>query len=336
MAGYPLVAGDTHGMSGTGIPEIWSQKLVMALYSALTMTFICNNDYEGEIKAKGDTIKIRTLPHLVIRDYKIRQELEYENPEIGLVDMLINKGKYFGFKANLVETIQSDIEFVDKFLSGAGLDLKVSIEKDFYQSLWAEAALENSGADAGAKSGDINLGTAANPLSVDKDNIIDIIGNCEVVLDEQDIPTTGRWMILPSWATNKIKTSELKDAGLTGDKQTMIRTGLIGNLFGFDIFKSNNLLIDTGAKGKYTHVIAGHKQSTGFATQLATTETIADPKDFGKLVRALQVYGWKTIQPEGLIDVIMQNKGGTVTPSDSSSDSPSDSPSDNSDSPSVS
>ena len=51
------------------VPEIWSGKLVEKFYASTVLAAISNTDYEGEIKNKGDRVKIRTKPTITIHNY---------------------------------------------------------------------------------------------------------------------------------------------------------------------------------------------------------------------------------------------------------------------------
>ena len=54
---YPTSPG-TAAYSGNFIPEIWSGKLIENFYDATVLAAISNTDYEGEIKDKGDRVKM--------------------------------------------------------------------------------------------------------------------------------------------------------------------------------------------------------------------------------------------------------------------------------------
>src|SRR6187431_1917707 len=98
-------------LQATGfIPEIWSGKLVEKFYAATVLAAISNTDYEGEIKNQGDTVKIRTKPTVTIKDYKADGLLELERPKGSVIDLLIDKGKYFNTILDDVMEVQSDIQ----------------------------------------------------------------------------------------------------------------------------------------------------------------------------------------------------------------------------------
>lgn len=76
------------------IPAIWSRKLVVKFYDETVFTAIANTDYEGEIKAHGDEVIIRTVPNITINNYVKGAGLTYENPESANVKLTIDQGKY--------------------------------------------------------------------------------------------------------------------------------------------------------------------------------------------------------------------------------------------------
>ena len=62
------------------IPEIWSGKLVEKFYASTVLAAISNTDYEGEIKNKGDRVKIRTKPTITIHNYDADGLLGLDRP----------------------------------------------------------------------------------------------------------------------------------------------------------------------------------------------------------------------------------------------------------------
>ncbi len=306
---YPIDAStgayDTsNGLSGTYIPEIWSGKLLEKFYLATVFAAIANTDYEGEISAYGDKVIIRTVPDITIRDYEIGQSLNYEKPRSDNVELLIDQGKYYGVAINSVEKKQADIDYVSKWAEDAAEQMKISIDSDILAALPALADTDNAGIAAGAKSGNVNLGVAttdgSTAIGLSKSTIIDKMVACGQVLTEQNVPQTNRWFIVPAWAATRIKTSELSEASYAGDGVSMKRNGRIGVIDTFEIFVSNNVLSATETATECYSSVFGHKSALTFASQLTENELIDNPDDFGKLMRGLQVYGYKVVKPESL------------------------------------
>lgn len=298
---YPVASGQT-SMSGVYTPEIWSGKTLIKFYTATVFGDIANTWYEGEIKSYGDTVHIRTIPDITIRDYTIGQKLQYENPRGTLVDLLVNKGKYYAININDVERMQSDLAYVEKWSDDAGQQMAITIDSAVLADVYADAHASNKGTTAGAKSSAYDLGVTTDPALVDKTNILDYIVDMGSVLDEQDVPATERYLVLPPLLCGMIKKSDLKDASLSGDGTSMMRNGRLGIIDRFTLYVSNQLA--TTVSGTEHNVIAGHKAAITFASQMTENETLKNPDDFGDLMRGLQVYGYKVIKPEALIHFV--------------------------------
>ena len=51
------------------IPKLWSARLLAHLDKAHVVANLVNRDYEGEIKAYGDTVKINQIGAITVSDY---------------------------------------------------------------------------------------------------------------------------------------------------------------------------------------------------------------------------------------------------------------------------
>jgi len=296
-------AAPTTAYSGTFIPEVWSGKLVEKFYDATVLAAIANTDYEGEIRAQGDLVKIRTKPTLTINNYTAGQTLTYQRPSSAVVELLIDKGKYFSAIVDDVQEVQADMDMLSMWADDASEQMKISIDTDVLNDVTgigasADLHADNFGASAGRISQNINLGIPATPLTLVARNpgaseteIMDLIVDFGTVLDEQNIPETGRWLLLPAWACGLLKRSELRDASLTGDGVSVARNGRLGMIDRFTIYCSNLLPTNTGATALY----AGHAHGFTFASQLTKMETLRAESTFGTIMRGLQVFGFQMV-----------------------------------------
>ena len=284
------------------IPSIWSGKLVEKLYARTAFAEVSNTLYEGSIKGAGDTVQIRTTPSIVINDYEIGGGLTYEKPVSDKVELQIDQAKSFSFEVNDVDAYQADIKLMEGWSDDAGQQMKIAIDKDISAYAYTEAAAENAGATAGVESGSLNLGVAGTPVAITKTNILDTLVDCGTALDEQNVPDEGRYIMLPAWMNGMLKKSDLRDASIMGDATSAFRNGKIGMLDRFSVYVNNNMsTVTDGTTGNQaTNVIFGHKKALTFASQMTNMETLPNPSDFGKLIRGLNVYGRKVIDPNAI------------------------------------
>jgi N4-gp56 family major capsid protein len=305
-----------NGSGAKFIPEIWSGKLQVKFYKSTVMAEITNNDWEGEIKGSGDKVHIRSIPTITIRDYTKGLNLTNEVPESTPIELTIDKGKYFSVVVDDVDEVQADVRLMDMFTNDASEQMKIAIDSDVLNAVAASAAAANKGATAGAISGDINLGAAGAPRAVTSSNVLDVILDAGQVLDEQNVPEDGRWMVVSPWFAALLKKSDLRQAYLTGDDTSPLRNGKIGMIDRFTLYVSNNVnkLTDLGsdaaaggtggaADKNAWHFLAGTRDAISFASQITNVETLRAQSTFGNIVRGLNVYGFKVVKPEALVDV---------------------------------
>ena len=236
--------------------------------------------------------------------------------------MQINKGLYFGVQVSDVLGYQSDMDLMNMFTEDAAKQLKIKMEDEvFFNSFVTEGpAAANEGATAGAISAAYNLGTDTTPVDQGTpENVLNAILRMSSVLDEQNVPEDGRWLIMTPFDRHLLMQSNIAQAYFTGDQTSIVRSGKIGMLDRFTVYVSNLLprgaagkalvsgLTDTSTGGTVSNakvrrtMIAGTKDAVGFAMTVNKTEPLRNQTDFGDIVRGLAIYGRKTLKPEALV-----------------------------------
>jgi hypothetical protein len=159
-------------------------------------------------------------------------------------------------------------------------------------------------------------------------SILDFIIDCGLVLDEQRVPESGRWVVLPAWAAAMVKRSAFQQAYLTGDAVSIARNGRLGMIDRFTVYVSNLLPFGTvagtntaGAASGATAGLAtalatgeygvyfGHSLGLTFASQMTKVETLRSESTFGTLMRGLQVWGFQVINPTLIGYAVVSNSG---------------------------
>jgi hypothetical protein len=269
--------------NGVFIPEIWAKKLNVKYYAQTCLTDITNNDYEGEIKGQGATVQIRNRPTVAISDYTVNQDIQYQDIVDEKIELLIDKAKSFSFKIDDIDTAQSDIKILNELTQDAAYQMKIAIDTNVLGSIYADAT------------------NALTSLTLDKTNVIDWIIDAEVKMEENNLPTDNRWLVIPPKVAGLIQKSDLKNASITGDSKSIVRSnmnnGRLGEVGGITIYVSNNL----AKSGTTYQCIAGHKSAVTYASQIVKVENLRLQTKFGDAVRGLNVYGYKTVLPSGLV-----------------------------------
>lgn len=275
------------------IPEVWSARLLEHLDKVHVYAGLMNRDYEGDIRAYGDTVHINQVGDITISDYTGSDISDPQELDSTMLDLVIDKAKYFNFQIKDVNNAQSNPKLVDAAMQRASYGMNDVIDQYLASLLLAGVDKDN------VLYGDAD---AVTPTSA---NAYDYLVDLGVVLNEANVPMMGRWVVVPPWFHGLL----LKDARFvgngTGYSQAVLQGGLVGEAAGFQIHLSNNVPNTSGSKYK---VIAGTNAAGAFAEQLVELEAYRLEKNFSDAVKGLHVYGAKVIQPKALA-VMTCNKG---------------------------
>lgn len=305
--------------SGTFIPTIWSAKLNAKFYAASTFASICNKNWEGDISNLGDKVIINNIPSITIADYVVGGNLNYQTPVPNTIEMVVDRAKSFSFQVADVLAYQAKPQLMSMFSDDAGQQMRVVMDSTCIYRTFSQAAAANQGANAGVRSGLFSLGTTAAPFALTAANVLQKVLELASVLDEQNVPDSGRYLLIDPLTRTLLLQSNIAQAYLTGDATSPVRNGLIGRIDRFDIYVSNQLPFMAASATVWTSgdgseasaagatfasrrraLIAGQTTAIAFASQMAKTETLRNPTDFGDLVRGMNIFGTKVVKPEAL------------------------------------
>ncbi len=263
------------------IPKLWSARLLAHLDKAHVVANLVNRDYEGEIKQYGDTVNINQIGAITIKDYTENQDMDApEELTTTQKQLVIDKQKYFNFQIDDVDAAQVRSPLMDAAMQRAAYALVDGTEKILLGAM-----------DTDAKN---KLTPSAN---LDKTNIYSELIKVKVKLDEENVPTTGRFLIIPPEIHGLLLEADL----IVGTGGTMAegisKNGHVGQILGFDVYLSNNM----GALTNGTGAIAGTKMAVTFAEQIVQTEAYRMEKRFADAVKGLNVFGCKVLYPEALV-----------------------------------
>jgi hypothetical protein len=262
------------------IPEVWSARLLEHLDKVHVYAGLMNRDYEGDIRAFGDTVHINQIGSITINDYTGADIDDPEELDSKQMDLVIDQAKYFNFQIRDIDNVQSNPKLVDAAMQRASYGIN-----DVVDNYLADLLL--SGAEAG------NTITASNLTS---ENAYDYLVDLGVVLNENNVPMLGRWVVIPPWFHGLLLKDNRFVGNGTGANQAVLQGGWVGDAAGFRIHLSNNVPKSDGVFS----VIAGTNAAGSYAEQLVELEAFRLEKNFSDAVKGLHIYGAKVTQPDAL------------------------------------
>lgn len=209
-------------------PEIWSAQILSVLLKSLVYGGIVNRDYEGEISQYGDTVHIPTVADPNIFAYTKDSDLTAVQ---ALTDdeLLLTIDQSWAFNFQIDDIDRAQVRSAGALMTEANQRAALGLRDKADQFL---AKLMNVGAAPGNTLGLIDGSTATNVYDL-------LLVPASVKLDEANVPTENRWIVLPPAVYGKLQLDgrfvKANESG--GDA---LHNGIVGQAAGFAIYKSNN------------------------------------------------------------------------------------------------
>jgi hypothetical protein len=251
---------------------------------------VCNRAYEGVVSASGNTVKIASIGDVSVSDYSKDTDI---NPPANLTDsdqtLSIDQQKYFNFHVDSIDRAQQNVDVLDEAMKHAAWSLREYADRFLAGIMETAVPVGNT------------IGTTGAPKIPTKDDAYEYLVDLGTLLDENNIPTFGRFAVVPAWFHGLLLKDDrfVRSGTVTGDQRLM--NGEAGEAAGFTILKSNNVPNSSGEKYK---IMAGHPMATTYVEQVLDIQAYKPEKRFGDAVKGLHVYGGKVVRSTGLACLI--------------------------------
>ena len=277
------------------IPSVWAGSILQSLETALVygQMGIVNRDYEGTITSGGDTVRINSIGDPTVGTYAKNQDIS--SPET-LTDaqsmLLIDQTPYINFAVDDIDAAQQNPKVMAEAMQRAGYMLEKNVDA-YMAGLHTQIA--NTSNQLGSDGTPKTVGIGGSDV-----NAYNLLVDLGVILDENDVPAQGRWVVVPPWYVGLLLKDDRFVRYGTPAQNELLRngapgTGLVGfTVDGLSVYKSNQVKNTTGAKYK---IMAGHSMSWSLAVQLTKVEAYRPEKRFADAVKGLLLYGAKVVRP---------------------------------------
>mgnify|MGYP000517785995 FL=1 len=305
-AGFAEGSNSNFGTSTNFLPAIYSKKVLNFFRKASVAEAITNTDYAGEISGYGDSVKVIKEPTITVYKYERGADVTETALTDTEISLVVDTANAFKFVVDDIETSMSHVNFKEVAASSAAYALRDAFDEGVIKAGFA--GLSASGPNHVLGADDDTTGTvvgtydeAGKSINLLINDPLDVLAHMAKLLDEQNVPEEGRWVVAPPSFYEELSQSGSKLLSVDFNAgQGSIRNGLVtsGKLRGFSMYKSNNIAATAAADGK---ILAGHMSAICTAQTITSTEVIRDPDSFGDICRGLHVYGVKVLRPEALV-----------------------------------
>jgi len=305
-ATYPGAAGMT-GLTEADkfIPELWSDEIVAAYKKNLMMANLVNK--MSMVGKKGDTLHIpkptRGSAAVKAENTAVTIQANTESEVVVTID------KHYEYSRMIEDIVGVQaLDSMRKFYTDdAGYALAKQVDDDLFTlgkslgdgdgSDWTHSNVYSMDATSG-------LSTYAVDTVIADDVFTDAAFRDLIkLMDDADVPMEGRFLVVPPSARRDILgITRYNSSDFVDGRST--QTGLIGNLYGIDIYVSSNCpTIETAAEnsvnGAVKAGILGHRDTFVLAEQMGVrSQTQYKQEYLADLFTADTLYGTKVLRPE--------------------------------------
>ena len=263
------------------IPTVWSENLYHALDKEYIAVRYCNREFEGDIAAMGDSVKIVGVGSVTVSDYSRNTDMESPETLSDSVRTLdIDQAKCFNFQIDDIDRAQATPKLMQEAMHIAASALANTADRYVF-SLYkdAGATVKNS---------------AANP-----ENIISSLIDAVQKLYENNVSKSEEIVIevSPAVAAMILKAK----IGLVSEAHDVLEAGAIGSVCGCRIYVSSNVQTKQESGAVAHKCLVRTTRSVAFAEQLSEIEAYRPELRFADAVKGLHLYGAKVVYPEEMV-----------------------------------
>lgn len=244
----------------------------------------CNRDYEGEVRAKGDTVKINMIGRVTIDNYTKNTNISApETLDDSQLTLIIDQQKYFNFQIDNIDKAQNNLSVMNEAMREAGWGLADAADVFVATMLNANVAAGNilTAATVGTGAGD--------------DDLYEVLVDLDTKLTENNVPMQGRWVVISPAHEGLLRKDPRFVSFGTSENRKNLAGQPVKKVANLDVMVSNN--VPSG-----TDLIAGYDGAVTFADQIPPGEMEAYRPElrFADALKGLHVYGGKVTRPYAL------------------------------------
>ena len=306
-AAYPGGSGTivNNSNAATFIPEIWSDEIVAAYKKNLVLANLVKKmNFKGK---KGDTVHIPKPTRGSAFEKAANTKVTIQADAESEVQVLINKHfEYSRFIEDITE-VQALASLRKFYTEDAGYALAKKVDDELMAL--GKAFGDSDGADwVHSNSYYIDASTGLTAYAVDTVVTADVFTDAGFrkliqLMDDADVPMDGRKFVIPPSLRNAIMGIDRYNSTDFVDGKG-VQTGMIGSLYGIDIFVSSNCpTIETAAENSVGDAVKAallvHTDTMVLAEQLGVRSQQQYQQEYlSTLYTADTLFGTKVIRPE--------------------------------------
>ena len=273
--------------------KIWSKAIDKELERAFVFADGTNQQYSGEIKGLGDTVRILGVgkPTVIEHDL-INGDIALSTPEKvsdTSVSLVVDKAAYFNYAVGDIDKAQGAGKVLAVLNEEASQEVANKIDQHIANIVHPDSGTvglqmyDNNGAG----------------VQITNANVMNTFDAVQAMLYANDVsPATEIEMIIPPWLYMLFRQAyQNKDT----DNSEYLTNGKVAKYGNMTIKMSNNVAMKTISSTDHYYVQVRTKRAIAFASSEAHTEAYRPESSFSDAVKGFKLYGSKVVRNKELV-----------------------------------
>ena len=272
--------------------KIWSKAIDRELERAFVFADGTNQQYSGEIKGLGDTVRILGVGKPTVTEHDlINGDITLSSPEKvsdTSVSLVVDKAAYFNYAVGDIDKAQGAGKVLAVLNEEASEEVANCIDKHIANLVHPDTGTVG-----------LQMYNSGTPLQITNANVMSTLDACQALLYANDVsPATEVEMILPPWLYMAFRQAyQNKDT----DNSEYLTNGKVARYGNMTVKMSNNVAMKTSGGHDNYYVQIRTKRAIAVAMSEAHTEPYRPESKFEDAVKGFKLYGAKVVRPKELI-----------------------------------
>ena len=272
--------------------KIWSKAIDKELERAFVFADGTNQQYSGEIKGLGDTVRILGVGKPTVTEHDlINGDITLSTPEKvsdTSVSLVVDKAAYFNYAVGDIDKAQGAGKVMATLNDEASQEVANKI--DIHIANLVHPDKNTVG---------VQMYNSGTPLQITNANVMATLDACQAMLYANDVsPATPVEMILPPWLYMLFRQAyQNKDT----DNSEYLTNGKVARYGNMTIKMSNNVAMKTSGGHDNYYIQIRTARAIAFASSEAHTEAYRPESSFSDAVKGFKLYGAKIVRPKELV-----------------------------------
>lgn len=296
--------------AATFIPEMWSDEIIASYRANLVLAALVTLlNHKGK---KGDTVHIPKPTRGSASAKAANNVVTLITNTESEVQISINKHYEYSRVIEDIVDVQALASLRQFYTKDAGYALAKQVDSDIRDlaatwnsgTAYSGAVIGSDGSTAYDTTANTNTGNGAALTDAGIRRVIQFF-------DDGDVPGRDRVLVIPPVEKKRLLgVTRFTEQAFTGESGAgnSIRNGLVGDLYGLDIYVSSNIvdITATDASTHYRVCLAFQKEALCLVEQLGMrVQTQSKLEALGTLMVADRIYGVKTLREEGVRAIVV-------------------------------